>query len=261
MHWRTRAALFVLLSQENSRDRSGERVSRFPRQEMLLLVSRGSSFPVSKKQVRFLRETKKTVELISTRTNPNFSPLVTCTRGKINWRVFLDPWKRSNNKNTRSTARIRGEKFNSCCCFGFGSRIVVSLPYQFLSVSKSPVLITVRLRNRGRHLETRDAIKKPVAQLVFVHGERKFRFRSDALRAPVYEESRWNCSFNPEKTFICGGGLPMPRTSITRSEVKRPFVRLHMFHTCHNDYVDVPLFLFLFFFFFFPPCSKSNPSV
>lgn len=150
---------------------------------MLLLVSRGSSFPVSKKQVRFLRETKKTVELISTRTNPNFSPLVTCTRGKINWRVFLDPWKRSNNKNTRSTARIRGEKFNSCCCFGFGSRIVVSLPYQFLSVSKSPVLITVRLRNRGRHLETRDAIKKPVAQLVFVHGERKFRFRSDALRA------------------------------------------------------------------------------
>lgn len=56
---------------------------------MLLLVSRGSSFPVSKKQVRFLRETKKTVELISTRTNPNFSPLVTCTRGKINWRVFL----------------------------------------------------------------------------------------------------------------------------------------------------------------------------
>lgn len=183
MHWRTRAALFVLLSQENSRDRSGERVSRFPRQEMLLLVSRGSSFPVSKKQVRFLRETKKTVELISTRTNPNFSPLVTCTRGKINWRVFLDPWKRSNNKNTRSTARIRGEKFNSCCCFGFGSRIVVSLPYQFLSVSKSPVLITVRLRNRGRHLETRDAIKKPVAQLVFVHGERKFRFRSDALRA------------------------------------------------------------------------------
>lgn len=103
MHWRTRAALFVLLSQENSRDRSGERVSRFPRQEMLLLVSRGSSFPVSKKQVRFLRETKKTVELISTRTNPNFSPLVTCTRGKINWRVFLDPWKRSNNKNTRST--------------------------------------------------------------------------------------------------------------------------------------------------------------
>lgn len=228
---------------------------------MLLLVSRGSSFPVSKKQVRFLRETKKTVELISTRTNPNFSPLVTCTRGKINWRVFLDPWKRSNNKNTRSTARIRGEKFNSCCCFGFGSRIVVSLPYQFLSVSKSPVLITVRLRNRGRHLETRDAIKKPVAQLVFVHGERKFRFRSDALRAPVYEESRWNCSFNPEKTFICGGGLPMPRTNITRSEVKRPFVRLHMFHTCHNDYVDVPLFLFLFFFFFFSPCSKSNPSV
>lgn len=70
---------------------------------MLLLVSRGSSFPVSKKQVRFLRETKKTVELISTRTNPNFSPLVTCTRGKINWRVILDPWKRSNNKNTRST--------------------------------------------------------------------------------------------------------------------------------------------------------------
>lgn len=38
-----------------TRDRSGERVSPFQRQEMLLLVSRGSSFPVSKKQVRFLR--------------------------------------------------------------------------------------------------------------------------------------------------------------------------------------------------------------
>lgn len=99
---------FVLLSQENSRDRSGERVSRFPRQETLLRVSRGSSFPVSKKQVRFLRETQKTVELISTRTNPNFPP-PPCTRGKINW-CFTPCF---SIRGKRSIIRFR-----SICCSG-----------------------------------------------------------------------------------------------------------------------------------------------
>lgn len=65
----------MLLSQENSRDRSGERVSRFPRQEMLLQVSRGSSFPVSEEQVLafYPRLRKLRVDLDS---NPNFPPLV-----------------------------------------------------------------------------------------------------------------------------------------------------------------------------------------
>lgn len=100
----------------------------------------------------------------------------------------------------------------------------VRFPYQLLSVSKSfgPDNGTVaQSTNEGDTSRPRDAIKKPVAQLVFVHGERKFRFRSDALRAPVYEQSRWNCSFNPEGTFIC---LPMPRIG-SRNRSKNSAIR------------------------------------
>ena len=128
----------------------------------------------------------------------------------------------------------------------------VRFPYQLLSVSKSfgPDNGTVaQSTNEGDTSRPRDAIKKPVAQLVFVHGERKFRFRSDALRAPVYEQSRWNCSFNPEGTFIC---LPMPRIG-SRNRSKNSAIRS----------IAYVLLFFLSFSFSFSLCFslKSNRSV
>lgn len=81
-------------------------------------------------------------------------------------------------------------------------------PYQFLHVPKSPSPITGPTCVTGVG-ETRAWRKSSLsARLVFVHGERKFRFRGDALRASAYQESRWNSPSNSGKNSILFAARP-----------------------------------------------------